>query len=324
VVNVFDDPIFFDPQTCPGLYPKAEVVACARAIDGGILFKCDIDPLVRGDINVNGFAYEIGDAVLFSNYFISGIGVFYADPDTRERQINATDINADGLTLSIADLVYLLRILAGDQAPLGGKLAPIANTVDITYNGRTVASKSPVDLGAAWFVFKGEATKVVPSISGVEVKWNISNGETRVLVYGMKKGEKIPAGSDISLFKIYGDAELTKVEAAGYYGAPVDVTISTSITNRPTAFGLSQNYPNPFNASTTIRFALPMDSDVSLKIYNVAGQLVKEYKQYMNIGYRSITWDGTNAKGEVVASGVYFYKLQAADFTKTLKMTLLK
>jgi len=328
VVNVPDDPAFFDPQLCPGQWPKAEVVACARLVDGGIVFKCEIDPLVRGDINVNGFPYEIGDAVLFANYFLSGIGVFSPDAETRERQINATDINADGLTLSVADLVYLLRILAGDQAPLGGKLAPIANTVDIAYNGRTVTSKSPVDLGAAWFVFTGEATEVRPMISGVEggklVHSVIVKGETRVLVYGLKKGDKIPAGSDISLFKIYGDVELTKVEAAGYYGAPVDVNISTSITNRPTAFGLSQNYPNPFNASTTIRFALPTDSDVSLRIYNVAGQLVREYKQHMNTGYRSITWDGTNAKGEVVASGVYFYKLQAADFTKTLKMTLLK
>ncbi|OGC76239.1 MAG: hypothetical protein A2145_01120 [candidate division Zixibacteria bacterium RBG_16_40_9] len=92
----------------------------------------------------------------------------------------------------------------------------------------------------------------------------------------------------------------------------------------PQSFALSQNYPNPFNASTTIKFALPVSSDVSLKIYNVAGQLVKEYKQQMNAGYRSITWDGTNMNGDVVASGVYFYKLQAADFAKTLKMTLLK
>ncbi|EQB63002.1 MAG: Alpha amylase catalytic region [candidate division Zixibacteria bacterium RBG-1] len=325
VVNVPDDPAFFDPQLCPGQYPKAEVVPCARLVDGGIVFKCDIDPLVRGDINVNGFPYEIGDAVLFANYFLSGVGVFSADAETRERQINATDINADGLTLSVADLVYLLRILAGDQAPLGGaKLTPLANTVDVTHKGNLIYSESRVDLGAAWFVFKGEATSVVPMITGVEVKSNVSNGETKVLVYGMHKGDKISAGTS-NLFKIHGEVELTKVEAAEYYSAAVNVNIhNTSIAAMPKTFGLSQNYPNPFNASTTIRFALPMNSDVSLKIYNVAGQLVKEYKQQMNAGYRSITWDGSNAKGEIVASGVYFYKLQAADFTKTLKMTLLK
>jgi len=324
VVNVFDDTLFFNPRLCPGLYPKAEVRPCARCIDGGIVFRCDIDPLVRGDINVNGFAYEIGDAVLFASYFISGIGVFSGDPDTRERQINATDINADGLPLSVADLVYLLRILSGDQAPLGGpKLAPIANAVEAIYNGTKVSTKGEVDLGAALFVFKGEATKV-DNLSGLTLQWGKSNGETRVLVHGkfQEAGDKISSGIS-ELFKIYGVGELSKVEAAGYYGAPIDVNIA-GITYRPTAFGLSQNYPNPFNASTTIRFALPVDGKVSLKIYNVAGQLVKEYQQQMNAGYRSITWDGTNASGKVVASGVYFYKLQAADFTKTLKMTLLK
>lgn len=330
VVNVFDDTLFFNPNLCPGQFPKADVRACARAVDGGIVFRCDEDPLVRGDINVNGFAYEIGDAVLFANYFISGIGVFSSDPDIRARQINATDINADGLVLSVADLVYLLRILTGDQAPLGGaKLAPIASAVEVFHVGEKVSSKSSVDLGAAWFVFKGEATKVEPMITGIDgsrmVYSDIVNGETRVLVYGLgkeDKGDKISSGTS-ELFKIYGEVKLTRVEAAGYYGAPVDVEISAGIP-RPTAFTLSQNYPNPFNASTTIKFALPVDGKVSLKIYNVAGQLVKEYQQQMNAGYRSITWDGTNASGKVVASGVYFYKLQAADFTKTLKMTLLK
>jgi hypothetical protein len=324
VVNVPDDTLFFNPNLCPGQFPKAEVRPCARLVDGGIVFRCEIDPLVRGDINVNGFAYEIGDAVLFANYFLSGLGVFSSDPDTRERQINASDINADGLPLSVADLVYLLRILSGDQAPLGApKLAPIANAVDVFHVNGKVSSKGSVDLGAAWFVFKGEATKV-ENLTGLTLAWGVSNGETKVLVHGKFKeaGDKISSGTS-SLFKIHGDVELTKVEAAGYYGAPIDVNIA-GITNRPTAFGLSQNYPNPFNASTTIKFALPVDGKVSLKIYNVAGQLVKEYQQEMNAGYRSITWDGTNASGKVVASGVYFYKLQAADFTKTLKMTLLK
>src|SRR5574341_1237914 len=322
-VNVPDNPAFFDPQLCPGLYPKAQVVACARLVDGGITFNCVADPAVRGDINCNGFAYEIGDAVCFANYFVGG-GLCPVPVECLERQINATDINADGLTLSIADLVYLLRILSGDQAPLGGpKVAPFANSVDVNWNGKTIKIDNQVDLGAAWFVFKGEATKVEPIISGVKVEYGISNGETRVLVYGMKKGEKISAGNS-ELFRIYGVQELKTVEAAEYYSAAVNVNIHSSTVPMPTAFALSQNYPNPFNDSTTIRFALPVSSNVSLKIYNVAGQLVKEFSEEMTAGYKSITWDGTNMNGDVVASGVYFYKLQAADFAKTLKMTLLK
>jgi len=92
----------------------------------------------------------------------------------------------------------------------------------------------------------------------------------------------------------------------------------------PNSYSLSQNYPNPFNATTQISFALPADGKVALKIYNVAGQLVKSFDQYMTAGYKTITWDGTNTSGEVVASGVYFYKLDAEKFSKTMKMTLLK
>ncbi len=321
VTNVADTNIFFDPQLCPGLFPKNQVVPCVRLTDGGVVFRCQEDPLVRGDINCNGFANEIGDAVCFANYFLTG-SLCPVPPECEARQVNATDINADGLTLSVADLVYLLRILSGDQAPLGGaKLTPLANTVDMLWDGKTVTSNNTVDLGAAWFVFKGEATRVVPEITGLEVKSGISNGETRVLVYGMNKA-KIASGST-KLFRIFGDVELTKVEAAEYYSAAVNVNI-VATAGLPQSFALSQNYPNPFNASTTIRFALPVDSKVGLKIYNVAGQLVKEYSEEMTAGFKSITWDGTNMNGDVVASGVYFYKLQAANFAKTLKMTLLK
>jgi flagellar hook assembly protein FlgD len=69
---------------------------------------------------------------------------------------------------------------------------------------------------------------------------------------------------------------------------------------------------------------LPKDGNVSLKIYNVAGQLVKSFNQYMTTGYRTITWDGINNSGETVASGVYFYRLDAEEFNQTKKMTLLK
>jgi flagellar hook assembly protein FlgD len=92
----------------------------------------------------------------------------------------------------------------------------------------------------------------------------------------------------------------------------------------PTSYGLSQNYPNPFNATTQISFSMVDNGRVGLKIYNIAGQLVKEYDQFMSAGYRSITWDGTNVKGDKVASGVYFYKLDVNGFSEIKKMTLLK
>ena len=93
----------------------------------------------------------------------------------------------------------------------------------------------------------------------------------------------------------------------------------------PSDFGLSQNYPNPFNPQTVIEYAVPKDSRVTIVIYNVLGQRVKILKdQWEQAGFRSVTWDGKDQKGEEVGTGIYFYKIQSDNFVKTKKMVLLK
>jgi hypothetical protein len=89
---------------------------------------------------------------------------------------------------------------------------------------------------------------------------------------------------------------------------------------------LDQNYPNPFNPVTTIRYGVKERSFVSLKIYNVRGQLVKTLVNEVKnpaVEYKA-NWDGTNNAGQSVASGVYFYKLVAKNYTHAKKMVLLK
>jgi hypothetical protein len=94
----------------------------------------------------------------------------------------------------------------------------------------------------------------------------------------------------------------------------------------PKVFSLAQNFPNPFNPATRIKFTLPKKSHVSLKVYNVAGQLVKTLRDdVMDVGSHEVTWDGTNNIGSSVASGVYFYKMKAgADYENVKKMILLR
>jgi hypothetical protein len=103
---------------------------------------------------------------------------------------------------------------------------------------------------------------------------------------------------------------------------------NTEVTgdDSPAAYHLAQNFPNPFNPSTRIQFALPVKGHVSLKIYNVAGQLVKTLQNgVMDAGSHELTWDGSNNLGKNVASGVYFYKLNAGDnYENMKKMVLLR
>jgi hypothetical protein len=93
----------------------------------------------------------------------------------------------------------------------------------------------------------------------------------------------------------------------------------------PAQFTLHQNYPNPFNPATTIRFDLPTPAHVKLEVFNLLGQRVAELAdEPMKTGRHSVIWDGKNQSGEEIASGVYFYKLTAGDYTKLKRMTILR
>ena len=88
----------------------------------------------------------------------------------------------------------------------------------------------------------------------------------------------------------------------------------------PAAFVLSQNYPNPFNPATTIRYGLPHASHVTLVVFNTLGQqvasLVSEEQQ---AGFHEVRFENPG-----IASGVYFYRIQAGDFVATRKLLMLK
>ncbi len=104
-----------------------------------------------------------------------------------------------------------------------------------------------------------------------------------------------------------------------------DVDEDVTDADVPAVYTLAQNYPNPFNPSTTIKFDMPVKGHVSLKIYNVAGQLVRTLtNEVWEAGNHSKSWNGTNDLGSSVASGVYFYKLNAGDYESTKKMILLR
>jgi hypothetical protein len=98
----------------------------------------------------------------------------------------------------------------------------------------------------------------------------------------------------------------------------------------PSKNALLQNYPNPFNAETWIPYQLARESGVEIKIFNVAGQLVKTLELgHREAGYylrkeQSAHWDGRNNLGESVASGVYFYTINAGDFAATRRLVILK
>ncbi len=99
--------------------------------------------------------------------------------------------------------------------------------------------------------------------------------------------------------------------------------VITSVENNlgvPTEFALAQNYPNPFNPSTTIKFSLPSEANVSLKVYDIIGNEVAVLvDENMGIGFYEVNFNATN-----LASGIYFYRLNAGEYSSLKKMILIK
>lgn len=93
----------------------------------------------------------------------------------------------------------------------------------------------------------------------------------------------------------------------------------------PDSFELFQNYPNPFNPATTIRYHLPVRSQVTLTIYNVLGQeVVRLVDKVQPTGKYTVPWDGKSKAGQQVSSGLYFYKIKTERFTQVKKMLLVR
>lgn len=101
--------------------------------------------------------------------------------------------------------------------------------------------------------------------------------------------------------------------------------IPGSENSRPTEFALSQNYPNPFNPDTYIEFELARASHVKIDIFNIVGQKVKTLvDEEMQPGRYVADWDSKDQQGNSVSSGIYFYRMQADNFSDMKKMLLVK
>ena len=300
---------------------------CVEFHNGSICI-IDSDSIdARGDLNLNGVANEVADAVLYTNYFLRGISVFTISV---AGQRAASDVNNDGRTLTVGDLVYLLRILTGDAEPIP-KLSPYADQIDFTMNeaGRatTLQVESSTQIGGLYLQLKttgNSAAEIVrdPVLADMEVQTTTEGDQTNVIIYSNRKGAVIPAGVN-TLLTIPGSCEIVRLEASDYYGNMLVSRVATK-SSVPSHFAIGQNYPNPFNPTTTINFSLPTPTAWTLSVINVSGQVVKRYTGAAGVGSVTVTWDATDQEGQAVATGIYFYRLDAGDFSETKKMVLMK
>ncbi|MEA3296334.1 MAG: T9SS type A sorting domain-containing protein [candidate division Zixibacteria bacterium] len=312
--NSWGFPGFFGaPDECliGGGPDKPAAIRCVDFTNGGVDIICADSIDARGDINLNNVAHEIADAVLFSNYFVQGLSVFTVNIDG---QIAASDVNVDGVTLSVADLVYLIRVVVGD-APAIPKLG-ITQTSKASFEvSQRILSITETDyrIGAISVILEGKAEPSLHEEAGcMEMRYNFDGENTRVLIYNMNGTAFLETGAVLNI----GEAKSVKTVEVGSFDGFI---MTSKLNNVPDCFHLAQNYPNPFNPITTFEFSLPVASEWRLTVYNILGQSVEKWDGESEAGFVKIQWDATR-----FASGIYFYRLHAGDFTASKKMVLLK
>ena len=102
-------------------------------------------------------------------------------------------------------------------------------------------------------------------------------------------------------------------------------SMTTTQSDVPAATSLSDNFPNPFNPVTRLKFGLKEKGQVRIRIYDVSGRLVRILiDEIRDAGSYETVWDGTNDRGRATASGIYFCRMEAPDYERTLKMVLLR
>ncbi|MBD3332782.1 T9SS type A sorting domain-containing protein [candidate division GN15 bacterium] len=307
---------------------------------GGILIGDACGVGLAGNVNASsGDATDLPDVIYLVNYLFLGgpAPECYAE----------ANVNGDALcAVDLPDVIHLVNFLfLGGPPPAGcmseceaGSLLMSLPTyrlsseieIDCSYDGEAtiLTLSSPVDIRGLAVDLTGHGQSDLKSLCSphLEIYFSHGGGTATLGILDIDGPQVIKAGRQ-QLVRLPGRYEVSSAIVTDRNM----VTVRAGITNGavdellPSDYGLGQNYPNPFNPATTIEFALPVPGEVQLEVFNVLGQTVSTlHRGRLEAGYHSIVWDGTNETGETVASGVYFYRLTADDYTKSRKMLLLK
>jgi len=204
-----------------------------------------------------------------------------------------------------SDYVYLSWTAPGNDGNQG-----TAYRYDIRYSTNPVGA----DTATWWEAADTVAGEPAPAPAGTGQQFKVEGLTPHSTYYfALRTADEVPNWSGISNI-----ASGTPVGVKGR-GSP----------ELPQGFALLPNYPNPFNSTTLIRYHLPaissQKSAVSLKIYNIEGQLVRVLVDgEQKAGRYEVTWDGCDSREEPLSSGIYLCRIKAGGFTKTQKMVLLK
>ena len=260
--------------------------------------------------------------------------------------IAESTFTAPGLTFSdfhvIGDMVYIATsegmLVLDVSDPSNPVQAGLFQTDEAAFGVDGSGSYAFVGLdgGGTWVVEVAGANSIMvdPDPDDLVAEWTLvkPDGEEINMAGDLLVGSLEPGSYTVNWATIDGLAAPPPVtgelEPGGrlyFYGVYQEVSAADE-NDLPKTFELGRAYPNPFNPVTKITYALPRDSNVTLKVYDVSGKLVRTLldNQVQAAGRYTEIWEGRDNKDRRVASGLYFYRINAGSFNAVKKMTLLK
>jgi len=288
------------------------ITGSSANVGGGICCDFSIPVLVNVTISDN-FAGSRG----------GGINCFYSSPNLTNITVSGNSANTGGGIYCRDSDPDLVNCILWNDTPQeiyfhssGG-----SNTITISYSD-----------------IEGEEAGIVTNNNGT-VNWLegniddnplfVSTGWNPLMLQDLSPcvnaGIPDTTGLNLPEFDLAGNSRVFggRIDMGAYENQ--NVIVNTDEDLIPMSTKLNQNYPNPFNPTTTINYSLKEDSKVSINIYNIKGQKVKQLTtDQLSAGQHSVVWDGRDDNNKQVSSGIYFYKLKTNNYEKTRKMILLK
>jgi len=294
----------------------------------------------------NNTSVDVGDV----NYMIARI--YSGGPDFPIR--NDADVNFD-CTFNLPDLSYLIAyIFSGGPAPLdsdcmlgslkstpGGETFVLAGDVALDVGSR-VADKRELKYNASRKVnalsirlkaLNGSKIDVTKTCKKSHLYWS-QDGADVIIGLIDPQGKDFFLPSDTDLVAISGDFEIVSVEATDIHADGTTEYIHPNFVagrftsgSDPTVgeFSLDGAFPNPFNPETQIAFSLPVSSNVKIEIYNILGQrVVTVTDKRFDAGSHRVRWNSQDESGATVASGMYFARMTAGEFSASKKLVIMK
>lgn len=239
-----------------------------------------------------------------------------------------------GPAVSGTDSTLTLTVVLSETEPIRGFQFDIIDNSDdalilssVTAGEKVESWQVPAvetstgDVRVVGFSLSGDETSGGASGVLLEVTYAVVGplGEEVAFHFGGQAGVHLVTGNLDSLACAYPDEDSPRV-------FPVDwLVVAGRGSDLPTTFAMESNYPNPFNATTVIPFQVPRAAPVALTVYNLLGQKVVTLVDATRAtGYHRVSWDGRDAGGRPVSSGIYLVVFSSGGFAQRGKMVLLR